>query len=71
MVLGEWINSEHGKDKQMKFTPNNHQNETFQILHQNRLLIGIDNTKFLGLELDTNVNWKNHIQKMLPKLSSA
>ena len=55
----------------MKFTPNNRQNETFQILHQNRLLIGTDNTKFLGLELDKNVNWKNHIQKILPKLSSA
>ena len=55
----------------MKFTPNNHHNETFQILHQNRLLIGTDNTKFLGSELDKNVNWKNHIQKILPKLSSA
>jgi len=55
----------------IKFTPNNRQNETFQILHQNRLLIGTDNTKFLGLELDKNVNWKNHIQKILPKLSSA
>ena len=33
----------------MKFTPNNRQNETFQILYQNRLLIGTDNTKFLGL----------------------
>jgi hypothetical protein len=44
---------------------------TFQITHQNRLLIGANNTKFLGLELDKNVNWKNHIQKTLPKLSSA
>jgi hypothetical protein len=55
----------------MKFTPSNRQNETFQIMHHNRLLIGTNNTKFLGLELDKNVNWKNHIQKMLPKLSSA
>ena len=55
----------------IKFTPNNRQNETFQILYQNRLLIGTDNTKFLGLELDKNVNWKNHIQKNLPELSSA
>jgi hypothetical protein len=55
----------------MKFTPNMRQNETFQITYQNKLLTGTNNTKFLGLELDKNVNWKNHIQKILPKLSSA
>ena len=55
----------------MKFTPSNRQNEIFQIVHQNRLLIGTSNTKFLGLELDKNINWKNHIQKILPKLNSA
>jgi len=55
----------------MKFTPRNRLNETFQIIYQNRLLTGTNNTKFLGLELDKNINWKNHIQKILPKLSSA
>jgi mannose/fructose/N-acetylgalactosamine-specific phosphotransferase system component IID len=55
----------------MKFTPSNRLNETFQIIYQNRLLTGANNTKFLGLELDKNINWKNHIQKILPKLSSA
>ena len=34
-------------------------------------MIGINNTKFLGLELDKNVSWKNHVQKILPKLSST
>jgi hypothetical protein len=55
----------------MKFTSNTRQNEIFHIIYQNRLLTGTNNTKFLGLELDKNVNWKNHIQKILPKLSSA
>jgi hypothetical protein len=55
----------------MKFTPNTRQNETLQITYQNRLLTGTNNNKFLGLELDKNVNWKNHIQKILPKLSRA
>jgi hypothetical protein len=57
----------------MKFTPRNRQNEIFQItvMCQNRPLIGTNNTKFLVLELDKNINWKNHIQKRLPKLSSA
>jgi len=30
-----------------------------------------DSLKFLGLELDKFLNWKNHIDKLLPKLSSA
>jgi len=55
----------------IKFTSSNRQTECFQIPHINRLLTGVNNTKFLGLELDTNINWKNHIHKTLPKLSSA
>ena len=55
----------------MKFTLNMRQNELLQIIHQDKLLTGINNTKFLGLELDINVNRKNHIHKILPKLSKA
>ena len=29
------------------------------------------NTKFLGSEVDKHLKWKNHINKILPKLSSA
>jgi hypothetical protein len=35
------------------------------------IIIGINNTKFVGLELDKNISWKNHVRKILPKLSSA
>jgi hypothetical protein len=31
----------------------------------------IDSLKFLGLELGKFLNWKNHIEKTLPRLSSA
>ena len=55
----------------MRFTPSNRLNTAFQIMHQNKLLTEINHTKFLGLELDKNKNWKNHTQKILPKLSSA
>jgi mannose/fructose/N-acetylgalactosamine-specific phosphotransferase system component IID len=69
LVNGLILNME--KTNIIKFISSNCQNETFQITHQNRLLIGANNTKLLGLELDKNINWKNHIQKTLPKLSSA
>ena len=29
------------------------------------------NTKFLGLPIDNNLNWKNHIEKMITNLSGA
>ena len=52
----------------MKFSLNMRQNELLQIIHQDKLLTGINNTTFLGLNLDKNVNCKNHIHKTLPKL---
>jgi hypothetical protein len=60
-----------GKTNIMKFTSSNSQNGTFQIAYQNMILSGVDNTKFLGLQLDKRINWKNHIYEILPKLSSA
>ena len=29
------------------------------------------NTKFLGLQIDNHINWKNHIEENIPKLSAA
>jgi hypothetical protein len=55
----------------MKFTSSYHHNEAFQIIYQNKTITGTNNTKCLGLELDKNISWKNHVQKIIPKLSSA
>jgi hypothetical protein len=55
----------------MKFTPSNRLNAEFEIMHHDKLLKEISHTKFLGLELHKNINWKNHIQKILPRLSSV
>jgi hypothetical protein len=30
-----------------------------------------NNVKFLGLVVDININWKNHVYKILPKISSV
>jgi hypothetical protein len=40
----------------MKFTPSSHLNISFQITHHDKLLTEINHTKFLGLELDKNIN---------------
>ena len=55
----------------MKFTSSYHRNETFQTTYHKKTLIGTNNIKFLGLELDKNISWKNHVQKIIPKLRSA
>ena len=39
------------KTNKMKFTSSYHQNETFQIMYQKKIITGSNNTKFLGLEL--------------------
>jgi hypothetical protein len=47
------------------------QNEPFQIIYQNKVITESNNITFLGLELDINMNWKNHVHKILSELSSA
>jgi len=55
----------------MKFTSCYHQNEAFQFIYQKKIITGTNNTKFLGLEPDKKISWKNNVQKIIPKLSSA
>ena len=68
-VNGLALNME--KTNIMKFTSSYHQNEAFQLIYQKKIITGINNTKFLRLELDKNISWKNHVQKIKPKLSSV
>jgi hypothetical protein len=68
-VNGLALNME--KTNIMKFTSSYHQNKSFQIIYQKKIITGTNNTKFLGLVLDKNISWKNHVQKIIPKLSSA
>jgi hypothetical protein len=55
----------------VKFSSDHLQDDTFYINFQNKIMKGANNIKFLGLELDKHMNWKNHIGKILPKMSSA
>jgi hypothetical protein len=33
--------------------------------------VAVPNTKFLGVQIDKHLNWKGHVQYILPKLSTA
>jgi hypothetical protein len=68
-VIGLVLNIE--KTNIAKFTPSYCQSEPFQIMYQSKLIAGNDSIKFLGLEFDTNINWKKHVYKILPKISSV
>jgi hypothetical protein len=59
------------KTNMIKFTTTYHQIEAFQVTYCNKSIIESSNTRFLGLELDKNINWKNHIQRATTKLASA
>jgi hypothetical protein len=53
--------------KTVKFSSKHYQDKTFLINYQNNSIKESTNTRFLGLELDKHINWKNHINKILPK----
>ena len=43
----------------------------FNIVHGNKKIANVYNTKFLGLTLDNTLSWRTHIDTIIPKLSSA
>ena len=73
--MEEWfsgrLNLNMEKTHIMKFTTRYHEAKVLQVEYQNNLITGVNSTKFLGIELDTNISWKNHTLKLIPKLSGA
>ena len=41
------------------------------IYYKDNLIGEIKSTKFLGMHIDYHMNWKNHVEQILPKLSAA
>jgi len=41
------------------------------INHKDKYIEEVVNLKFLGIQIDSHLNWKNHIDQMIPKLSAA
>jgi hypothetical protein len=55
----------------VKFTPTNIVCNPLTIKYVDKVLTEVTNFKFLGLYIDNNLNWRWHIQRILPKLSAA
>jgi hypothetical protein len=60
-----------GKTNIIKFCSNHFQINLNQSASANNIIKEVTNTNFLGLGLDNNMNWKNHVAKILPKLSRS
>jgi hypothetical protein len=55
----------------MKFVTNNKESINFNTGYDNKTIEVVLTTKFLGLKIDNNLNWKKHIEYIISKLSSA
>jgi len=41
------------------------------IYYKDNVIDEVKSTKFLGMHIDNHMNWKNHVEQILPKLSAA
>ena len=51
------------------FVTKNSSSIDFDIIHGNKKIANVYNTKFLGLILDNTLSWRTHIDIITPKLS--
>jgi hypothetical protein len=47
----------------------NSSQSTLHIDYKEKYIEETVDTKFLGLQIDNHINWKSHIEKIIPKLS--
>jgi len=70
MVPGKPAHLKTHQTESLKFTSAEIPN-ALNLIYVDHLLIEMETIKFLGLHLDNQISWKNHIQLFLRKLSSA
>jgi hypothetical protein len=51
----------------MKFITRNSSHYTLYVGYKEKYTEKMMNTKFFGLQADNHINWKNHIEEMIPK----
>ena len=55
----------------MKFITKSSSHSTLHIGYKEKYIEETVNMKFLGLPIDNHINWKNHIEQIIPKISGA
>jgi hypothetical protein len=74
--LNKWIKANKlilnlNKTNFTKVCTNNNTCINLNIGYGDNTIEEVETTKFLGLQIDNNLNWKTHIEYVIPKLSSA
>jgi len=59
------------KTNVMKFIIKNLVHSTLHIDYKEMHVVETVNTKFVGLQIDNHIIWKNHTEEMIPNLSAA
>jgi hypothetical protein len=59
------------KTNVMKFVPKNMPLCLLTISYKDKYVEEVVSTQFLGIHLDNHLNWKDHIDQSIPKLSAA
>jgi hypothetical protein len=60
-----------GKDPLYAFYNKNYFCSNFDIMYKDKKLAMVDSIKFLGLTLDNSLSWKEHVEAIVPKFSTA
>jgi len=67
--LVNWLTLNIEKTNIVKFSSKKSKEEHIHFRYSN-IIKETDSLQFLGLELDKLLNWKNHTDKLLPRLSN-
>ena len=59
------------KTQFVQFTNNNLNNYDTLVFYEDNYIAKVNDIKFLGLNINNTLTWTTHIEKILPKLSSA
>ena len=75
-LINEWLNTNFlflnlDKTHFIQSTTKNKSKPHLEITHLNKQISMVSNIKFLGIYINDTLNWKTHIESILPKLSMA